>query len=278
MSQSSDAQESDNVYFVDHESGAEMVRLLDQDRLFTEAVGGLLPELPDLSGINRILDVACGPGGWALDLAAAYPEKEVIGFDISHAMIEYARSQAQIRMLDNAHFEIMDILEPLDFPDQSFDLVNARWIAFLPKDKWFQFIRECVRITRPGGIIRLSENEQSVSTSAGIEKLQLMFTRSLYKAGQSFSPTGERLGIVPMLRRFLHDAGCQNVHNVAYAIDYSAGTPIHTGLYHDWKVAYPLLQPFFLKMGVATEAEIDEAYGQMLSEMLEDDFCGIYFL
>src|SRR6266704_4026528 len=92
----------ENVYFNDPESGAEMARLLSQDRLITRGMGGLFSERSDLSGIHRILDAACGPGGWALEVASTYPEIEVVGFDVSQAMIDYARVQAQARGLENA--------------------------------------------------------------------------------------------------------------------------------------------------------------------------------
>ena len=69
-----DPPRGENVYFNDPNSGGEMARLLDQDRLITQGMGGLLPERSnDFSGINRVLDVACGPGGWSQEVAFAYP-------------------------------------------------------------------------------------------------------------------------------------------------------------------------------------------------------------
>src|SRR5437660_12153153 len=98
-----------------------MARLLDQDRLITKGMGGLFPERAnDFSGLHRILDVACGPGGWVLEVAFAHPEIEVVGFDISQAMIDYANAKARVRGLNNARFLTMDMLKPLEFPDCSF--------------------------------------------------------------------------------------------------------------------------------------------------------------
>src|SRR5258708_23703122 len=96
MTMSSDPSKSGNVYFNDPNSGAEMVRLLDQDRLITQGMGGLLPERSnDFSGIQRVLDVACGPGGLAQEVAFAHPEMEVTGFDISWPTTAFARMQRQ---------------------------------------------------------------------------------------------------------------------------------------------------------------------------------------
>src|SRR5438874_12617188 len=159
MSTRSEPSNSDNVYFNDPENVAEMARLLGQDRLITEGMGGLFPERFDLSGIHRILDVACGPGGWALEVALKYPQIEVVGIDISQAMITYAQAQVQVQGLENASFQVMDIQKPLNFPDGSFDLVNARFINFLPAATWPQLMQEFGRITRSGGVIRLTESE-----------------------------------------------------------------------------------------------------------------------
>ena len=54
-----DSSKSDNVYISDSESGAEMARLIDQDRLITRGMDGLLPERSnDFTGIHRVLDGA----------------------------------------------------------------------------------------------------------------------------------------------------------------------------------------------------------------------------
>src|SRR5581483_214109 len=87
MTEASD--QNQNTYVIDDKSGAEMARLLDQDRLMTREMGGLFPEREDLAGISRILDVACGPGGWTQEVAFAHPEIDVVGVDISSAMIEH---------------------------------------------------------------------------------------------------------------------------------------------------------------------------------------------
>jgi ubiquinone/menaquinone biosynthesis C-methylase UbiE len=276
MTMSSDSPKSGNVYFNDPNSGAEMVRLLDQDRLITQGMGGLLPERSnDFSGIQRVLDVACGPGGWAQEVAFAHPEMEVTGFDISQAMIDYARMQAQVQGLHNASFLVMNLLKPLDFPDSSFDLVNARFINFLPAAAWPQLVQEFRRITRPGGFIRLTESEWwYFTTSPALENLNAMVIRALKVQG-SFSQTGRFTGILPMLGRLLREAGCVNIQLVPHVIDFSAGTKVYQGFRKDAAAVFKLFQPFIIRMGVATQEEMDPLYEQMLREMQQDDFRGL---
>src|SRR5688500_3870677 len=85
------------TYLLDPESAAEMGRLLLQDRLLNEAMDGLLPERTEqeIAAIRNILDVGCGPGGWAMSVAQTYPHIHVTGIDISQLMISYASVQVE---------------------------------------------------------------------------------------------------------------------------------------------------------------------------------------
>ena len=272
--------ENESSYIIDAESAAEMARLMVQDRLTTKAMGGLFSERSDnLASVHDILDIACGPGGWVLDVAHAYPEKQVVGIDISRLMMEYARAQAKVQWLENASFHVMDALKPLDFSDNSFDLVNARLLfGFMPPTAWPGFLQECKRILRPGGIIRLSEAEWPITNGLASEKLAGMVLQALHSAGKSFSPDGRHVGITPMLSRLLRDAGYHDVQKMASVNDFSAGMEAHAITYQDLMAAYKLLQPFLIKMDVTTQVEVDELYQQMLDEMISDDFCAVAFL
>src|SRR5581483_12528370 len=110
-----------NTYVFDSESPTEMARLINQDRTITQAMGGPLSGIPDPSGLQNILDLGCGPGGWVLDVAFALPAAEVEGMDISRIMVDYAHARARTQLLPNASFGVMDITEPFDLPDASYD-------------------------------------------------------------------------------------------------------------------------------------------------------------
>ncbi len=271
--------QSANKYFIDAENAAEMARLMHQDRLTTQGIGGVFPERPDFSTLHDILDIACGPGGWALDVAFEHPTINVMGIDISSIMIEYARAQAWTQGLSNASFRVMDALKPLDFPDASFDLVNARFIfAFMPPTAWPLLMDECMRITRPGGIIRLTETEWNLTNSLAYETLHTLATHALKKAGKSFSPDGRNVGITPMLGQFLRQAHCERIQHAAYALDLSAGTEAHGSLYQNLMAFFRLIEPFLLNMQVTTQEEFEELYNRMLAEVLSDTFRAVSFI
>ncbi len=172
----------EDTYVIDPESGTEVARLIEQDRLVTQYIGGLFPPEVDPSTLHSVLDLACGPGGWVLDTAFAHSHIDLIGVDISKAMIEYARAFARVQQLENARFEIMDVLKPLDFDDNSFDMVNARFLTgFMAPGNWAPLLQQCKRILRPEGILRLMEAEDfGITSSPAIEK----FTQLSIRVGQ----------------------------------------------------------------------------------------------
>lgn len=267
--------------FLNTESGAEIARQMDQDVLITRAMGGLFVEHPDLMQVQRVLDVCCGPGGWVLEMAFVYPHLEVVGIDKSRSMIDYARAQAHVQNLGNAFFEVMDVTRPLQFPDDCFDIVNARFISsFLTIDDWPRVVRELTRVARPGGIVRLTEfDEPGVSNSPAHEKMKQLYGKAMRRNRQSFHPLEEspHRCITPLLEQFLRDAGCLYICEQAHVINYSSGKRAAVGNYENLKVIYKLGQPFLIASGVATQEQIDELYEQMLLEMLSDDFRALWY-
>src|SRR5215468_5697662 len=74
---------------IDSENAAEVARLMNRHRIVTLSMGGLFPEDLALSDILHVLDLGCGPGSWALDVAFEHPNMDVIGIDASQSMVAY---------------------------------------------------------------------------------------------------------------------------------------------------------------------------------------------
>ncbi len=206
------------------------------------------------------------------------PIAHVTGVDISRRTVEYAQTQVETQGLSNAHFQVMNALQPLEFPEQSFDLVHARFISgFMSTAAWLSLLGECRRVLRPGGIICLTEGEWGGTTSQAIEEITHALTRALYRAGYGFAPNGYHAGVSFMLRRLLQDAHYDTIESQAHCLDYSSGTEAHSPFYQNLLVAFQLPQPFLLKANVLTAEEVDRLYEQLPVEMLADDFCGMSF-
>jgi ubiquinone/menaquinone biosynthesis C-methylase UbiE len=267
-------------YYILGDSQAEAVHLIEQDRNFTKSMGGLLPEQSEqtISQLHDVLDLACGPGGWVLEMAQAYPHIQVTGLDISEGMIAYARVQAQAGGLDNAHFTVGNITLPLQFPDASFDLVNARHIEeVIPAASFPPLVQEMLRVTRPGGTIRITGSEWGVTTSAAYEQLMTLLLQASRRAQLDLSADGRNLGVSPRLRRFLHDAGCVNIQERASALDLSAGAEQQLSGYRDLTIAFALMQPFLTGVGVTTQDDFERLYQQLTVEMSEEHFSGLVY-
>ena len=189
-------------YPIDPENAVEMSRLLNQDTMITKAMGGPLSEQGENAFFHNVLDLACGPGGWVLDVARMLPEANVTGTDISTRMTNYGRATANARGLHNAHFTTMSIQEPFPFADNSFDLVNARYlVAVLTPKLWPTMLRETFRVCQSGGIIRLTEPEMPITNSPAFEKITQMGLDAFSKTGRNFGPTPRNFGITPMMSR-----------------------------------------------------------------------------
>src|SRR6266568_2421435 len=193
-----------NTYIFNPEDGTELARLIHQDRVITQGMGGPLTGLPELAETAQVLDLCCGPGGWVLDVAFAHPEMEVAGFDVRQMMIDYASARARTQRLPNASFGVMNILEPLDFGENSFDFVNARFLAaVIHREKWLEILRECYRITKPGGLIRLTEADLAgVSSSLAFAEFGQRMCQIIKALGYGFAPDDRSVGITHMLGGF----------------------------------------------------------------------------
>jgi ubiquinone/menaquinone biosynthesis C-methylase UbiE len=263
-------------YIIDAENAAEMARLMILEQVLTQAMGGTLPEQTDPSHFSQVLDIGCAGGGWLLDVVKQYPQIHGVGIDISQLMIEYATSLAESQDLCTLRFRVMDATQPLDFPDSTFDLVNGRILmGFLSTQQWPTLLRECYRITKPGGILRITEAEWNFTNSAALDKLSGFCALGLYRAGHSFSPHGRTWGTTSVLPLLLRRAGYGAIERRVHLVDYSTGTDLHEINAQQLIVLFKQLQPFHVQMQLATQGELDSLQEQLEADLQKEDFCGI---
>jgi SAM-dependent methyltransferase len=194
-------------------------------------------------------------------------------------MIAYASAQARVQQRTNVSFRVMDILQSLDFPDASFDLVNARFISgFMLQDQWPLLFRKILRVLRPGGIIRLTEPEPGMSNKLHFEKCLHIGRQAMNRAGLNFSPNGYYYGIIHMLPYFFRQAGVPILGKMAHFIEYSFGTEAHDSFYHDLAIALQLFEPLIVKTQLASPQEWRDLSQKGLAEMHDEDFCAAWML
>lgn len=106
---------------------------------------------------QSILDVGCGTGRWAIEMAQLFPEASVIGVDVTPPLSEQEVTSTDARP-DNYAFVMGNILERLPFDEGRFDYVHQRYmIGAIPLDFWPHAIAELARVTRPGGWVEVVE-------------------------------------------------------------------------------------------------------------------------
>jgi arsenite methyltransferase len=102
-----------------------------------------------------VLNIGCGIGVASVHIARKYG-CHVVGVDISEKMIEWSRRRArEAHVEDKAEFRVADALD-LPFEANSFDLVFCESVLIFVEDK-AEAIRECTRVTRPGGYVAMNE-------------------------------------------------------------------------------------------------------------------------
>jgi ubiquinone/menaquinone biosynthesis C-methylase UbiE len=267
-------QENPNTYFVyDRSNEEEYTRLNIQDQLITASMGGVLPEQPDPASFKRVLDVGCGTGGWLIEAAKNYPTMSMlVGADVNKQLLGYAQAQAEVQQVsDRVHFQAMDALLTLEFPQGYFDLVNMRfgW-SFLRTWNWPKLLDEFQRITRPGGVIRITESDMIVPHgSPALQRLLDLFFAGMWSAGHFFIEQGN--GVTSELPRLLPQQGLQQVQTLIHRLIYRAGTEEGRLFYEDMKHVFRVVVPFLRKWASLPD-DYEAIYQQALIEMQQPGF------
>lgn len=100
---------------------------------------------------ERVLDVGCGPGFLACDMAEAVaPDGHVVGIDVSEQMLTVARSQVAERGLSDRVDLRQGDAQALDLPDGSVDVLVSTQVYEYVADV-DRALQEAHRVLRPGG-------------------------------------------------------------------------------------------------------------------------------
>ena len=150
-----------------------------------------------------ILDVGCGTGRWATEMAQMYPSAKVFALDVDPLM----GKPSDVKLPANYQFVEGNILKVLPYPDQCFDFVHQQLLSgSLPAASWPHVVRELVRVTRQGGWIELVETDIYMQNMG--PQLQQMTTWCV----EACTRMGINLRLGTKLQQDLQAVGLGNIH------------------------------------------------------------------
>lgn len=106
-----------------------------------------------LTGTERVLDIATGPGYIAE--AFAKNSREVLGMDLTEAMLAIARARTEERAVKNISFSTGDA-QNLPFDEGLFDVVVCR-LALHHVQQPAKVVSEMARVGRRGGMVLVED-------------------------------------------------------------------------------------------------------------------------
>jgi SAM-dependent methyltransferase len=119
---------------------------------------------PHLRPGMRLLDVGCGPGAIAVDLAALVAPGEVVGVDLEPGQFAAGRARARERGRANVRFQAGDAYR-LPFADATFDAAFAHAVLYHLREPG-RALAEIRRVLKPGGVVGLRDADDGGNIGA----------------------------------------------------------------------------------------------------------------
>lgn len=114
---------------------------------FMLLLGDKLHLAPIAEEPHRILDLGCGSGIWAIDMADKFPSAQVTGVDLAAVQPQWVPP--------NCQFEIDDVEDEWMFGENKFDFIHGRDFMLAIRD-WDRLVEQCYAHLKPGGYLELS--------------------------------------------------------------------------------------------------------------------------
>lgn len=206
---------------------------------------------------HAILDVACGTGRWAKEMAQTFPEAEIMGLDIVAPTADAGQAAPP-----NYLFVQGNILDGLPFADATFDYSHMRlMMAALPHNRWQDVVNDMVRVTRPGGWIELVEGDLLYGVGPAFDQLNQWGIELCQKRGID-------LAIGPHVVDFLRATGLQPVYTQKVQIPTGKrGGRLAAMAETDYMAIFASVRGVLINLGMTTEVAYDQLYKIAQSEM-----------
>ncbi|MCC7299605.1 MAG: class I SAM-dependent methyltransferase [Verrucomicrobia bacterium] len=163
-------------------------------------------------GMN-VLDVACGPGFTACELAKTVEHGTVTGVDINEELIFVAHQAKTAEKVQNVSFQAGNLYD-LNLPENSFDFVYARFV-FQHLEKPDVALSNIRKVLKPGGILCVLDIDDNWTSFSPESAAFVSFIR---KSGAGQKRKGGNRLIGSQLFEKLNKAGFKNVSTKIHPI------------------------------------------------------------
>jgi SAM-dependent methyltransferase len=232
--------------------------------------------LPYVSSGMDVLDVGCGVGSIALDLAPALAPGRAVGIDADSEQIETARRSAAERGIENAEFVTSSVYE-LPFAEATFDVVYANAVLMYVRDQ-VRALAEMRRVLRPAGLAAVIDDDLGTVVISP-DRRELRLAPRLFECAVAHEGNAR---YSRRLRTLMLEAGFARTQGVAHAPEVYGDLP-STRWFAEFAVGLfsaPSMARVIVEEGWATRAELDavitalQEWGELPDAFASWLYCG----
>lgn len=247
-------------YPISPSDAKELYRLATQDELLNSRFL-FVPTIQ--KPMARILDVACGTGGWLRKMARRFPHAELVGLDKSDLLLGHARDLAEGTGLSQIVYKQGDFF---DLPRmKKFDVIHMRCAAWFLGSRMREIFVNCKQLLVPQGQFCVSDFEQPfLSNSEAMNELSRNFIGALDTDYISMD------AIAPLLL----EIGFAQIEESVAELDLSANAPDRAGFIHDMETVLSVFRTKIISGSQLSEDAYDDLAQQCVHDLHSTEYIG----
>lgn len=240
----------------------------------------LLPTEIPIRHMRSVLDVGCGTGEWACEIAQKYPHLHINGLDTSTSSLEQAMQRASLANITTVSFLQCELSRPLSLLDQSYDIIHIHsLVSLLMTARREQLLTEIQQLLNPGGWLSVADYEQGATSSPAFNELSRISLKGLGALCGNLIPSSSNYSAGVHLYGLLVDSGLVDVSYTIHAVDYGINSHPRTPQFLSDIITDMIhFKPALLLLNLTDSETFDALIGQAQQELYSPYSCGYAYL